>query len=98
MKSKVLVNHFGFTKTCFVLVSYSKGPPKTFLPKLFFFSVTNQNFVENSHHRSETKIAKTSLTSTKPTYVKIKKEKKSFGRLYSWVYIKEDYGTILVPT
>ena len=32
---QVLVTPFGFTKTCFVLVWYSKGPPKTCPPKLF---------------------------------------------------------------
>jgi hypothetical protein len=70
-KSKVLVNAFGFTKTCFV--SALVGPPKTFLPKLFFFSVTNQNFDQNLYRQSETKIAKTSLTGTKPTYDEIQK-------------------------
>jgi hypothetical protein len=78
-ESKVLVNRFGFTKTCFVLAL--QGASQNFLPKLVFFSVTNQNFYQNSHRQSETKIAKTSLTGTTPTYVEIKKREKSFGRL-----------------
>jgi len=64
-----------------VLFWYSKGPPKTFLPKLVFFSITNQNLYQNWHRQLETKIAKTSLTGTKPTYVEIKKREKSFGKL-----------------
>ena len=68
----VLVTPFGFTKTCFVLVL--QGTSQNFLPKLVFFSITNQNFDGNSHRRSETKIAKTSLTGTKPTYDEIQKK------------------------
>ncbi len=37
---------------------------------------TNQNIDENFHRRSETKIAKTSLTGTKPTCDEIKKKEK----------------------
>ena len=76
----------------FCFGKYSKGPPKTFLPKLVFFSVTNQNFVENSHHRSETKIAKTSLTSTKYIRQNKKKRKKvsvcnvSIGIMTLWYH------------
>ena len=60
VKKQVLVNAFGLTKTCFVLVLL--GSPKTCL------QITNKKFDANSHRRSETKIAKRSLTSTKPTY------------------------------
>jgi len=35
VKKQVLVNAFGFTKTCFVLALL--GPPKTCRPKLVFF-------------------------------------------------------------
>jgi hypothetical protein len=45
-----------------VLSWYSWG-----LPKLVF-KKTNKKFDANSHRRSETKLAKRSLTSTKPTY------------------------------
>ena len=72
--NQVLVNRFGFTKTCFV--SVLQGASQNFLPKLVFFSIMNKNFYQNSHRQSETKIAKTSLTGTKPTYVEIKKKGK----------------------
>ena len=39
-------------------------------------SVTNQNFYQNSHCRSETKIAKTLLAGTKLTYDEKKKTEK----------------------
>jgi hypothetical protein len=87
VKKQVLVNHFGFTKTCFVLVL--QGTSQNFLPKLFFFSITNQNFDENSHCRSETKIAKTSLTGTKPTYIEIKKKRKNGKNELDYVASRE---------
>jgi len=61
VKKQVLVNTFGFTKTCLVLVLLSLK----ISPNMFFF--------ENKHCLSETKIAKTSLTGTKPTYNEIQK-------------------------
>ena len=50
------------------------GPPKTYQPKHVFLKITNQKFDENSHRQSETKIAKTLLTGTKPTYDEIQKK------------------------
>jgi hypothetical protein len=41
-------------------------------PNFGFVSVTNKNTKKNSHHQSETKIAKRLLTGTKPTYDEIK--------------------------
>jgi hypothetical protein len=52
------------------------GPPKTYLPKHVFFLITNEKFDGNSHCRSETKIANTSLTGTKLTYDESKKKHK----------------------
>ena len=39
-------------------------------------SITNQNFYQNMHRQSETKIAKTLLAGTKPTYDEKKKNEK----------------------
>ena len=75
-EKQVLVNTFGFTKKCFVSVLL--GPPKTYQPKHVLKKITNQKFDENSHRQSETKIAKTLLTGTKPTYDEIKKKHKKF--------------------
>ncbi len=81
-ESKVLVNRLGFTKTCFVLVL--QGASQNFSTETCFFSITNQNASQNLHRQSETKIAKTSLPGTKPTYVEIKKKGKkvSIGNLH----------------
>ncbi len=78
-----------------VLFWYSKGPPKTCPPifVLVFFSVTNQNCYQNSHCQSETKIAKTSLTGTKPTYDEIKNKNKKKEKQVS-VGCKDRHYTI----
>jgi hypothetical protein len=52
---------------------YSWGLPKLIYQNMFFL-ITNEKFDGNSHRRSETKIAKTSLTGTKPSYDEIKKK------------------------
>jgi hypothetical protein len=49
-------------KTYFVLED--RGPPKTFLQKVDFSSVTNENFDENSHRQTKQKISKSSLAGT----------------------------------
>ncbi len=66
----MLVNRFGFTKTCFVSV---QGASQNFLPKLVFFLSHEPKLLPKL---AEMKIAKTSLTGTKPTYVEIKKKEK----------------------
>ena len=47
--------------------------------KTMFFLNHEQKVDKNSHRRSEAKIAKTSLTGTKPTYDQIKKKLVSIG-------------------
>ena len=47
--------------------------------KTMFFLNHEQKVDKNSHRRSEAKIAKTSLTGTKPTYDQVKKKLVSIG-------------------
>jgi hypothetical protein len=73
---QVLVTTFGFTKTGFVLVL--QGSSQNLSTKTFCFGFFLSHEPKHSHRRSETKIAKTSLTGTKPTYDEIKKKEKKF--------------------
>ncbi len=78
VKKQVLVNAFGFTKTCFVLVLL--GPPETYLPKHVFF---------NHEQKVRRKLASPvrdknsqNIAYWYKTYIRRnKKNKKSFGRL-----------------
>ena len=73
---QVLVNAFGFTKTCFVLVLL--GPPKAYLPKHVFF---------NHERKVRRKLASPvrdknsqNIAYWYKTYIR-QNQKKSFGRL-----------------